>query len=47
MPRVTNRALTPSYSHKLALVKNPLHVLQEIELAPVAGRSGHSPLPLQ
>jgi len=26
---------------KLALVKNPLNVPQEIELAPVAGRSGH------
>jgi hypothetical protein len=32
---------------KLAFVKNPLNVLQEIELAPVAGRSGHLPLPLQ
>ena len=32
---------------KLALVKNPLNVLQEIELAPVVGRSGHLPLPLQ
>jgi hypothetical protein len=32
---------------KLALVKNPLNVLQEIELPPVAGRSGHLPLPLQ
>jgi hypothetical protein len=32
---------------KLALVKNPLNVLQEIELAPVAGRSGHLPLPLR
>ena len=32
---------------KLALVKNPLNVLQEIELAPVAGRSAHLPLPLQ
>jgi hypothetical protein len=26
---------------------NPLNVLQEIELPPVAGRSGHLPLPLQ
>jgi hypothetical protein len=32
---------------KLAFVKSPLHVLQEIELAPVAGRSGHLPLPLR
>ena len=32
---------------KLAFVKNPLHALQEIELAPAAGRSGHLPLPLQ
>jgi hypothetical protein len=39
MPRVTNRALTP-------ISQNPLNVLQEIELAPVAGRSGHLPLPL-
>ena len=32
---------------KLALVENPLNVLQKIELAPIAGRSGHLPLPLQ
>ena len=32
---------------KLAFVKNPLNVLQEIELPPVVGRSGHLPLPLQ
>lgn len=32
---------------KLAFVEDPLHLLQELELAPVAGRSAHSPLPLQ
>jgi hypothetical protein len=40
MPCVPHRALTP-------IVKNPLNVLQEIELAPVAGRGGHLPLPLR
>jgi hypothetical protein len=32
---------------KLAFVKNPLNVLQEIDLAPVVGRGSHLPLLLQ
>ena len=32
---------------KLAFLEDPLNVLQEIGLAPAAGRSGHLPLPLQ
>ena len=40
-------AILSTKHDQLAFVKNPLNVLQEIELAPVAGRSGHLPLPLQ